>query len=56
MINFAAAETRPELPGELRGPATVVLSTDPGRTGEGDGADLGGLRLGPGEGLLLRLA
>jgi alpha-glucosidase len=53
LVNFAAEETRPELPAELRVPASLVVSSDPDRAG--DELDLGALRLGPGEALLLRV-
>jgi alpha-glucosidase len=52
-VNFAARPTPFELPAGLPARAPLVLSTDPDRAG-GD-ADLGGLVLGPGEGVLLRV-
>jgi alpha-glucosidase len=52
-VNFAAATTPFAVPAGLPARGDVVLATDPARP-EGS-VDLGGLVLGPGEGVLLRL-
>jgi alpha-glucosidase len=53
VVNFAAAPVPATLAADLPARATLLVSTDPGRTG--DGVDLGRLVLAAGEGVLLRL-
>jgi hypothetical protein len=52
-VNFAGAPVAPELPGELRGRAQLVISSDADRADEA--IDLRALSLGPSEAVLLRL-
>jgi len=52
-LNFASRQRRPDLSGVGVADGTLVLSTDPARR-EGP-LDLAGLRLGPDEGVLIRL-
>jgi alpha-glucosidase len=53
VVNFAGAPVAPELPGELRGRAQLVISSDADRADEA--IDLRALSLGPSEAVLLRL-
>jgi alpha-glucosidase len=53
VLNFAAAPVPVDLAADLPETATLLVSTDPDR--EGGAADLGGLVLAAGEGVLLRL-
>jgi alpha-glucosidase len=53
VVNFAAGPVPVDLAGDLPGAATLLVSTDPDRTGEA--VDLAGLVLAAGEGVLLRL-
>jgi len=53
VVNFAAGPVPVDLAADLPGAATLLVSTDPDRTGEA--VDLAGLVLAAGEGVLLRL-
>src|SRR4051794_24639983 len=54
VVNFAAQERAFARPADLPAQGALLLSTDPGRA-EGGATDLDGLRLAPGEGVLIDL-